>query len=254
MSAVYKECMDWGPVGLTSWQSSRELTSWAFWQERMEPARLSITHTADSSMKNVICDQGGERGQHEKQQFSLNIFHIVFESSCSTRGTVYIANEPSLKRDLSSSPNRKSTRMSEGINNPFFLRVAESECERYNYRKPFHPMTQDALYRWRDISYHLNSRERVLVGIKTHMQKHSHQHQQQRQYCSAPKDVVACSLLLMYFSAKCLLWPLFVSVKASLYFLADSQVGISPFREYTATISGTVIHRWSHKKRALKEY
>lgn len=46
-------------VGLTSWQSSRELTSWAFWQERMEPARLSITHTADRSMKNVICGREG---------------------------------------------------------------------------------------------------------------------------------------------------------------------------------------------------
>lgn len=56
-------------VGLTSWQSSRELTSWAFWQERMEPARLSITHTADRSMKNVICgrEEGGKKGQdHEK--------------------------------------------------------------------------------------------------------------------------------------------------------------------------------------------
>lgn len=211
MSAVYKECMDWGPVGLTSWQSSRELTSWAFWQERMEPARLSITHTADSSMKNVICDRGGERGQHEKQRFSFNIFHIVFESSCSTRGTVYIANESSLKRDLSSSPNRKSTRMSKGVNKPFLLRAAESECERYNYRKPFHPMTQDALYWWRDIFYllgHLNSREWVLVSIKTHVQKHTHQHQQQRQYCSALKDV------LMYFSSKCLLWPLFVRVNS----------------------------------------
>lgn len=27
----------------------------------MDPARLSITHTADSSMKNVICEAGEQR-------------------------------------------------------------------------------------------------------------------------------------------------------------------------------------------------
>lgn len=42
---------------LTSWQPSRELTSWAFWQERIEPAKFSITHTAESSMKKVIWKQ-----------------------------------------------------------------------------------------------------------------------------------------------------------------------------------------------------
>lgn len=31
----------------------------------MEPARLSITHTADSSMKNVICDGDGERERED---------------------------------------------------------------------------------------------------------------------------------------------------------------------------------------------
>lgn len=42
---------------LTNWQPSRELTSWAFWQERIEPAKFSITHTAESSMKKVIWKQ-----------------------------------------------------------------------------------------------------------------------------------------------------------------------------------------------------
>ena len=43
--------------GLTSWQSSRELTSWTFWQDKMEPARFSITHTAERSMKKVIWEE-----------------------------------------------------------------------------------------------------------------------------------------------------------------------------------------------------
>ena len=84
-------------VGLTSWQSSRELTSWAFWQERMEPARLSITHTADRSMKNVICgrEEGGEKDKIVKKCSRLNSY--VFESSRNTRGRAYFANYSSLK-------------------------------------------------------------------------------------------------------------------------------------------------------------
>lgn len=46
---------------LTSWQPSREFTSWAFWQERMEPAKVSITHTAERSMKKVICERPKQR-------------------------------------------------------------------------------------------------------------------------------------------------------------------------------------------------
>lgn len=78
MSVVHiaGERMGGGPVGLTSWQSSRELTSWAFWQERMEPARLSITHTADSSMKNVICDREGEKGQHGVKKTPVQRTHL----------------------------------------------------------------------------------------------------------------------------------------------------------------------------------
>ena len=72
--------------GLTSWQSSRELTSWAFWQDKMEPARFSITHTAERSMKKVIWEEREreEEGRGEGREngrrvevIMLNICHLT---------------------------------------------------------------------------------------------------------------------------------------------------------------------------------
>lgn len=40
---------------LLTWQVSIDLTICAFWQESIEPARLRITHTADSSMNSDTC-------------------------------------------------------------------------------------------------------------------------------------------------------------------------------------------------------
>lgn len=37
---------------LCTWQVSIDLTICAFWQESIEPARLRITHTAESSMNS----------------------------------------------------------------------------------------------------------------------------------------------------------------------------------------------------------
>lgn len=84
------------PVGLTSWQSSRELTSWAFWQDRIEPARLSITHTADSSMKKVICHgRRGRDGGIEKKKPNIKMLLLAntdsvaaCDSSCNTWSSV----------------------------------------------------------------------------------------------------------------------------------------------------------------------
>lgn len=46
----------------------------------MEPARFSITHTADSSMKNVICDREAEKeGDMVSKRCSLP---YVFAISC----------------------------------------------------------------------------------------------------------------------------------------------------------------------------
>lgn len=71
----------------------------------MEPARLSITQTADSSMKNVICDGDGQKKDNITLKccsllILLQLLHLsdfAFEISCSTRGTMYSANESSLK-------------------------------------------------------------------------------------------------------------------------------------------------------------
>lgn len=49
------------PAGLTLSQVSRDVTSCAFWQDRMDPARLSMTPSTDSSVKKVTCG-GEERG------------------------------------------------------------------------------------------------------------------------------------------------------------------------------------------------
>ena len=49
------------PTSLTLSQASRDFTSCAFWQDRMDPARLSMTPSTDSSVKKVICS-GEERG------------------------------------------------------------------------------------------------------------------------------------------------------------------------------------------------
>lgn len=38
-----------------TWQVSMDLTICAFWQDSIEPARLSITHTADSSINSDTC-------------------------------------------------------------------------------------------------------------------------------------------------------------------------------------------------------
>lgn len=38
-----------------TWHLRYDLTICAFWQDSMEPARLRITHTADSSMNNDTC-------------------------------------------------------------------------------------------------------------------------------------------------------------------------------------------------------
>lgn len=40
---------------LSTWQVSMDLTICAFWQESIEPARLRMTQTADSSMKSDTC-------------------------------------------------------------------------------------------------------------------------------------------------------------------------------------------------------
>lgn len=42
-------------IMLCTWQVSMDLTICAFWQESIEPARLRITHTADSSMNSDTC-------------------------------------------------------------------------------------------------------------------------------------------------------------------------------------------------------
>lgn len=46
---------------LCTWQVIIDLTICAFWQESIEPARLRITQTADSSMNSDTC--GGEQSQ-----------------------------------------------------------------------------------------------------------------------------------------------------------------------------------------------
>lgn len=76
---------------LTSWQPSRPLTSWAFWQERIEPAKFSITHTAESSMKNVIWKQtkqkmdyslGEARRKTDLAVQKLSVDHIIPWVTC----------------------------------------------------------------------------------------------------------------------------------------------------------------------------
>lgn len=73
---------------LTNWQPSRELTSWAFWQERMEPAKFSITHTAESSMKKVIWKRTKEKidyspGQAPRKK-DLAVNKNLFHWTCAT--------------------------------------------------------------------------------------------------------------------------------------------------------------------------
>lgn len=48
-------------ASLTLSQASRDFTSCAFWQDRMDPASVSMTPSTDSSVKKVICS-GEERG------------------------------------------------------------------------------------------------------------------------------------------------------------------------------------------------
>lgn len=48
------------PLSLTLSQASRVFTSCAFWHDRMEPARLSMTPSTESSVKKAICS--GRRG------------------------------------------------------------------------------------------------------------------------------------------------------------------------------------------------
>lgn len=45
------------PLSLTLSQASRVFTSCAFWHDRMEPARLSMTPRTDSSVKKAICSR-----------------------------------------------------------------------------------------------------------------------------------------------------------------------------------------------------
>lgn len=59
----------------------------------MEPARLSITHTAESSMKNVICYRKGERGHDVKMLHPVVHISVMSESTCNPTGTVYFAIE-----------------------------------------------------------------------------------------------------------------------------------------------------------------
>lgn len=53
--ALQHEAEDNTCINLFTWQVSIDLTICAFWQESMEPARLRITHTADSSMNSDTC-------------------------------------------------------------------------------------------------------------------------------------------------------------------------------------------------------
>ena len=53
--ALQHEAEDNTCIKLFTWQVSIDLTICAFWQESMEPARLRITHTADSSMNSDTC-------------------------------------------------------------------------------------------------------------------------------------------------------------------------------------------------------
>lgn len=46
---------------LCTWQVSIDLTICAFWQESMEPARLRITQTADSSINSDTCGEAVSR-------------------------------------------------------------------------------------------------------------------------------------------------------------------------------------------------
>lgn len=110
----------------------------------MDPARLSITHTADSSMKKVICEAGeeGRRGERENAAAcaSARSLPIRFESSCTAAG-------PAAEVSLSDISRRTSARMSEGINNQILRRVPQSEDEiNPNYRKAFHLMTRETIY------------------------------------------------------------------------------------------------------------
>lgn len=101
----------------------------------MDPARLSITHTADSSMKNVICEAGEQERENAAACGSAHSPLIRFESSCTAAGS---AAEVSLS-DISK---RRSARMSEGIDKQILRRVPQSEDEiNPNYRKAFHLMT-----------------------------------------------------------------------------------------------------------------